>query len=267
MKKKVVLLTGASSGLGKSLAEDLSDQGYLVYAGIRSEDALRKLKKYWQDLYPKITAIKLDIQDPLSCKKAIQVITKKNGGVDVLINNAGFSVSGETRLIGEEELKTALDINCISPYRLIKLVLPRMLVKKRGSIINITSLNSHISLPYFGVYSASKAAFESLGTAFYYELKSYNVHLTNIAPGAIKREGEVLSTKLSHQPLRERFYILKLLFPIQTEKSVVGKIIEILNNQDPPKSVVVGIDAIVTTLMHRYLPNIIWDKIIQKLYA
>ncbi len=171
---KVVLITGGSSGIGKSIGEFLLDKGYQVYGTSRNPDR-----------YPdtKINLVQLDVSDVATIKSAIAKVINDVGRIDVLINNAGAGITGPIEEIPEEEIQRNFDTNLFGPINVIKAVLPHMRNQNAGLIINVTSIAGYMGLPYRGIYSASKGALELITEAFRMEIKDFNIHMTNIAPG------------------------------------------------------------------------------------
>ncbi|WP_040280019.1 SDR family oxidoreductase [Psychroserpens damuponensis] len=171
---KVVLITGGSSGIGKSIGEFLSQKGFTVYGTSRSPER-----------YPdsKIKLVALDVADVFSVEKAIETVAKDAGRIDVVINNAGAGITGPIEDIPNEEIKRNFETNLFGPINVIKAVLPQMRQQKSGLIINITSIAGYMGLPYRGIYSASKGALELITEAFRMEIKDFNIHMTNVAPG------------------------------------------------------------------------------------
>ena len=171
---KVVLITGGSSGIGKSIGEFLNMRGFIVYGTSRQPE------KYQDSKFP---ILALDVKDVGSIKHLTKTIIEKEGRIDVLINNAGVGITGPIEEIPEEEIKANFETNFFGPINLIKSVLPQMREQKSGLIINITSIAGYMGLPYRGVYSASKAALEIITESFRMELKDFNIQMTNVAPG------------------------------------------------------------------------------------
>ena len=171
---KVVLITGGSSGIGKSIGEFLSQKGYTVYGTSRSPER-----------YPdsKIKLVALDVADVISVEKAIETVAIEAGQIDVVVNNAGAGITGPIEDIPNEEIKRNFETNLFGPINVIKAVLPQMRKQNSGLIINITSIAGYMGLPYRGIYSASKGALELITEAFRMEIKDFNIHMTNIAPG------------------------------------------------------------------------------------
>lgn len=171
---KVVLVTGGSSGIGKSICEFLKQHGYIVYGTSRNPS------NYSSSLVPLLA---LDVTDKNTIPSCVSELIEKEGKIDVLINNAGVGITGPIEEIPEEEIKRNFETNFFGPINVIKGVLPQMRSQGNGLIINITSIAGYMGLPYRGVYSASKGALEILTEAFRMELKDFNIHMTNLAPG------------------------------------------------------------------------------------
>ncbi|NJX15580.1 SDR family oxidoreductase [Tamlana crocina] len=171
---KVVLITGGSSGIGKSMGEFLTEKGFKVYGTSRNPE------KYQNSKFP---ILSLDVKDNVIIKQTVSEIISKENRLDVVINNAGAGITGPIEEIPEEEIKNNFDTNFFGPINVIKAVLPQMRKQHSGLIINITSIAGYMGLPYRGVYSASKGALELLTEAFRMELKDFNIEMTNVAPG------------------------------------------------------------------------------------
>lgn len=175
MKYKTVLITGGSSGIGKSIGQYLVTKGYTVYGTTRS---LNKHKDF--DTFP---LLEMDVRDIDSVQRAISVFLQKEERLDVLINNAGVGITGPLEETPHEEILGAFDTNFNGPLHVIKAVLPKMRQQKKGLIINVTSLAGYMGLPYRGIYSATKTALEIMTEALRMEVKDFGVHIANLAPG------------------------------------------------------------------------------------
>lgn len=171
---KVVLITGGSSGIGKSIGEFLHHKGFTVFGTSRNPN------KYKNSLFPLLA---LDVKEVATITAAVKTVIDAKGKLDVLINNAGAGITGPIEEIPEEQIKANFDTNFFGPINVIKAVLPQMRTQKSGLIINITSIAGYMGLPYRGIYSASKGALEILTEAFRMELKPFNIEMTNVAPG------------------------------------------------------------------------------------
>lgn len=171
---KVIFITGASSGIGKSIGEFLHNRGYKVYG--TSRDPNRILSS----VFPLVT---LDVRDSESIKTAIEHVIAEAGSIDILINNAGVGITGPLEEIPAEEIKNNFETNLFGPIEVMKAVLPQMRLQKSGLIINITSIAAYMGLPYRSVYSASKAALALITEALRMEVKGFGITITSVAPG------------------------------------------------------------------------------------
>lgn len=171
---KVVLITGGSSGIGKSIGEFLHQKGFIVYGTSRNPE------KVLNSIFPLVA---LDVRDVESIHLAVAQIIQSTGRLDVVINNAGVGITGPLEEIPMEEIKNNFDTNFFGPIAVMKAVLPQMRQQKSGLIVNITSIAGYMGLPYRSVYSASKGAMELITEALRMEVKSFGIQITNVAPG------------------------------------------------------------------------------------
>ncbi len=172
--KKVILVTGGSSGIGKAICEHLQAVGFNVFGTSRNPD------RYHDHPFP---LLELDVTNQDSVANCVNTIVEKSGQLDVLINNAGAGITGPLEEIPTEAIRQNFETNFIGPVQMIQAVLPVMREQGSGQIINITSLAAYIGLPFRGVYSSSKAALEILTEAIRIEVKDFNISVTNLAPG------------------------------------------------------------------------------------
>lgn len=171
---KVVLITGGSSGIGKSIGEFLHAKGFTVYGTSRNPERVSS------SVFPLIA---LDVRDKSSIQQAVAEVIAQSGRIDVVVNNAGVGITGPIEEIPTEEIKNNFETNLFGPIEVMKAVLPQMRLQHSGLIINITSIAAYMGLPYRGIYSASKGALELITEALRMEVKSFGIHITNVAPG------------------------------------------------------------------------------------
>jgi len=171
---KVVLITGGSSGIGKSIGEFLHQKGFIVYGTSRNPE------KITNSIFPLVA---LDVRDKQSIVKCVDEVIQKSGRLDIVINNAGVGITGPIEEIPTEEIRNNFETNLFGPIEVMKAVLPQMREQKSGLIINITSIAGYMGLPYRGIYSASKGALELITEALRMEVKSFGIQITNVAPG------------------------------------------------------------------------------------
>ncbi len=172
---KVVLITGASSGMGKLTSEFLSDNGYIVYAGTREENPQSTLKN--------LNNIYIDVTKTDSIKSAVSTIVKKEGKIDVLVNNAGYGLLATVEDGTDEEIFNQFDVNVFGLIKTTREVLPYMREAKSGVIINISSFLGKMGLPLLAHYNASKYAVEGFVDSLRFETMPYGVRVHSIQSG------------------------------------------------------------------------------------
>lgn len=263
---KVVLITGGSSGIGKSIGEYLVERAFKVYGTSRFPE------KYPESIFP---ILKLDVKHVETIQDAIKTIIKKEGRIDVLINNAGAGITGPLEELPEAEIKANFDTNFFGPINVIKAVLPQMRKQHSGLIINITSIAGYMGLPYRGIYSASKGALELITEAFRMELKDFNIHMTNIAPGDFATNiaaGRYHAPLLNHSPYRKPYGDTLTLMnthvdsgsdPIMMAKAVL----KVINTKNPKVHYKVGaFMQKFSIVLKRLLPDRVYEKMLMNHY-
>ena len=188
--KEVVLITGASSGIGKVTAEYLADKGYIVYGTARKVNNAPK----------NFTLLPMDVRDEKSVQNAINQVIDKEKRLDILINNAGVGISGAVEEIPMDELQNIFQTNFFGAINVIKSVLPIMRNHRKGLIINITSIAGYMGLPFRGAYSASKGALELITESIRMEVKKFNIDAVCVAPGDFATD---IASRRYHTPVFE----------------------------------------------------------------
>jgi len=189
---KVVLITGGSSGIGKTVGNYLQNKGYKVYGSSRNPD------KVTNSHFPLVA---IDVRNSESIQKAVAEIIEKEGRIDVLINNAGVGITGPVEEIPLEEIQNNFHTNVFGPIEMMKSVLPYMRQQKSGLIINVTSIAGYMGLPYRGIYSASKGALELITESIRMEVKPFNIKVTNVAPGDFATD---IAARRFHAPVLDQ---------------------------------------------------------------
>ena len=177
---EVVLVTGASSGIGKVTADLLHEKGYKVYGTSRTwtEKPVEKETNYYQ--------IKMDVSDDQSVKNCLEAILEKEQNIDVLVNNAGYGYVSSLMFGTVEEAKSQFETNFFGAVRVIERVIPGMIKQKKGKIISIGSISGRLAIPYQGLYNASKSALATYSDALRIECKKYNIQVSLVEPGYTK---------------------------------------------------------------------------------
>jgi NAD(P)-dependent dehydrogenase (short-subunit alcohol dehydrogenase family) len=203
---KVVLITGCSTGIGRDLAQRLTQSGYTVVATARKVETLDEL--------PAALKLPLDVTLSDSVNQAVACTLQQFGRIDVLINNAGYTMLGALEEVSDEQTQRVFDVNVFGALRMIRAVLPHMRKQRTGRIINISSIAGKLSTPVNGTYSATKFALEALSDALHLELAPFGIRVVLVEPGAIKTHFDdtaqshaqdiLLNSASPYQPLYKR---------------------------------------------------------------
>ncbi len=263
-KSKVILISGTSSGIGKTSAEYLAKQGHIVYGTSRYPGSYPKPNDY--------TMLQMDVTEVDSVQNAVNQIIKNEGKIDVLINNAGFGIAGAIEHISIGKAKEQLETNFFGTVRLMKSVLPIMRKQNSGSIINISSIGGLMGLPYQGMYSASKFAIEGLTESLHKELRSSNIKIVLVEPGDFKtnftEKREISKNANQSDVFKTTLKVIENDENSGQDPIIIGELLyRIINKSNPRLRYTVGaFDQKLTTLLKRILPNRLFDWIIMKHY-
>ena len=178
---RVVLITGASTGIGKACAEYLGEKGYRVYGtSRRSPESPTPARAF--------TMIRMDVTDTASVQRGMDLIMEREGRIDAVFNNAGTHVVGPIEDISIEEAETNVQTNFFGALRVCKAVIPLMRAAGRGCIINMSSVGGVLSLPFQGIYGAGKFALEGMTEALRVEVRHFGIRVSLIEPGDIRTQ-------------------------------------------------------------------------------
>jgi NAD(P)-dependent dehydrogenase (short-subunit alcohol dehydrogenase family) len=178
---KIVLVTGASRGIGEVTAQLFADRGWQVAATARNRESLGT----WTQA-PNVAAIRLDVTDSESIRLAVEETERRFGSVDVLVNNAGVGLGGAVESVTRDELTKLFDLNLFGLIATTQAVLPSMRKRLSGVIVNVSSAAGRIGLPFLAPYCASKYAVEGLTEAMSYELAPFGIQAKLVEPGGVK---------------------------------------------------------------------------------
>lgn len=179
--KRTVLVTGTSSGFGYETVKYFQKNNWNVMATMRTPENDTELSKL-----PNVMVTKLDVMDKRSISDAVNKAIQTFGGIDVLVNNAGYGTLGALEAASDEEVRKQFEVNVFGLINVTKAVLPVMRTKKSGVIINVSSIGGRITLPYFSLYHATKFAVEGLTESLQFELNPLGIQLKLIEPGGYK---------------------------------------------------------------------------------
>lgn len=264
---KVILVTGASSGIGYDAAQALAAQGHRVYAAARRVERMEPLKA------DGIVPLKMDVTDENSMREGVQAILEAEGRIDALVNNAGYGYFGAIENVPLEEARRQLEVNVFGLARLCQLVLPSMRKQGSGRIVNISSVAGKTVLYFGGWYHVSKYSVEALSDALRMEVKPFGIDVALIEPGGIRTNWGIIAadhlaesskgTPYEKEALREaqsmrKAYSMRLL----SKPTVVAKAIcRAVNSRRPRARYRVGMAAGAIVFFHWLLPIRWWDGI------
>lgn len=247
---KTLLITGVSSGFGRALALEALAKGYLVIGTVRNVEA----KLAFEQLHPQnALAFELDVTHFAAIDDLIADIEAYQGPIDVLVNNAGYGHEGIMEESSLEEMRHQFDVNVFGAVAMIKAVLPFMRQRRRGHILNITSMGGFITMPGISYYCGSKFALEGISETLSKELAAFNVHVTALAPGSFRTDWAGRSMVRSARSISD---YNALFDPIrQAREAKSGKqlgdpqkaaraMLAIIESDNPPAHLLLGSDAL-----------------------
>lgn len=277
MSKQLVLITGASAGLGLEIARVvMASNQYRVVLTARPHSMARFSDEGIVES-DDVLLRPLDITSAEMRAELIANIEAEHGGVDVLVNNAGFTFRAVVEDVSDEDRLQQMNTNFRSPMELIRLCLPNMRAKRKGKIINISSVGGQMAMPTMAVYSASKHALEGATESLWYELKPWNINVTLVQPGFINSKGfeKVRKTELSNLSSKEtssayhqhyinmETFIEKVMnLTPSTSTTVARNVLKVIEAKNPKLRVAGTWDAIFFKLMKRLIPQRIYHNIL-----
>jgi NAD(P)-dependent dehydrogenase (short-subunit alcohol dehydrogenase family) len=176
MPARVVLITGASSGIGAACAEMLTQRGFLVYGSSRNPDFRPTAYR----------GVQMDVRDDRSVESAVSRVIEEAGAIDALINTAGCGLAGAVEDTHPQEAFRQMDVNFMGAFRVARAVLPVMRQRRSGVIVNISSLGGLFGLPFQSFYSASKFALEGFTESLRHEVGGFGIRVVLVEPGDVK---------------------------------------------------------------------------------
>ncbi|HEX5425956.1 MAG TPA: SDR family oxidoreductase [Candidatus Acidoferrales bacterium] len=191
------LVTGGTDGLGRAAAIMLAARGYRVFAGGRNEERRAALDQLARERKLPLESLDLDVRDDASVNACVSEIERRAGPVDVLVNNAGIAIGAAMEEISIEDLLKVYDTNVFGLLRMTKRVLPEMRRRRRGRIVNMSSIAGKVASPILGPYSSSKHAVEAISDSLRHELYPFGIFVALIEPGYIETSMNHTANELS----------------------------------------------------------------------
>lgn len=268
--EKVILITGASSGIGFDAAQTLAQQGHCVFAAARRTELMEPLKAYG------VHVIKMDVTDEKTMQDGVETVIQYMGHIDVLINNAGYGYFGAIENVPMEEARRQLEVNVFGLARLTQLVLPYMRQQKSGRIINTSSIAGKMVFYMGGWYNVTKYSVEAFSDALRMEMKPYGIDVIKIEPGAIKTDWGIIAARHLKESSEgtayeatgsqwahnmDWFYKTNLL----SSPSVITKaIVRAVNSRHPKARYCRGRFSIIGRIAHAIMPARWWDALMRQ---
>jgi short-subunit dehydrogenase len=266
--KKVILITGISSGFGKEAASLLAKKGHTVYGTVRKETGSDHLVK----------TLLMDLTDCDSITSAVDTVVKNEGRIDILINNAGMHTGGPIETTPLDTIKMQMQTNFLGLVQLTQLVLPVMRKQGGGTLINFSSIGGLMGLPYQGIYSAGKFAIEGFSEALRMEVKEFNIKVVVINPGdfhtsnTVNRRGFLAPTG-EGDPYQSQF--AKTLSIIENDESkgwkpeiLAKKLVRIVECSNPKQNyIIASFEQKLAVIIKYILPGKLFSKILSDHYG
>ncbi|AVD66203.1 oxidoreductase [Serratia sp. CY49633] len=247
---KTILITGVSSGFGQALAREALAVGHRVVGTVRNSEALQAFGALDTQ---RAFGYLLDVTDVERIDEVVGEIESAVGPIDVLVNNAGYGHEGILEESPLAELRRQFDVNVFGAVAMIKAVLPGMRQRRRGHIINITSMGSFITLPGISYYCGSKFALEGISETLSKELVPFNIHVTAVAPGSFRTDWAGRSMVRSPRRLPDYDALFEPVRQARQEKSgkqlgdpvkAAHAMLALIESQTPPTHLLLGSDAL-----------------------
>ena len=247
---KTILITGVSSGMGRALAQEALAAGHRVVGTVRNREAQQAFEALKaQRAFGRL----LDVTNFEHIDEVVEEIESTVGPVDVLVNNAGYGHEGILEESSLEEMRRQFDVNVFGAVAMIKAVLPGMRQRRRGHIINITSMGSFITLPGISYYCGSKFALEGISETLSKELAPFNIHVTAVAPGSFRTDWAGRSMVRSARSIPGYDVLFDPIRRAREEKSgkqlgdpvkAAHAMLALIGSQSPPVHLLLGSDAL-----------------------
>lgn len=265
MSERVVLTTGANSGIGLETALEVARRGFRSVGSVRSRAKAKVLKEAAEAAGLEVETVILDVTDPAACATVIEDL-KPYG----LVNNAGFPASGAIEDVDDEQARLALETMVLAPARLARLALPHMRTRRDGRIINISSIAGLTAVPLAGWYHASKHALEALSDCLRMEVAADGVKVVLVEPGGFKtgiwdqNEKNIADHRGSHyeKAYQRALQGTRLTEPIMGHPRTVARVIaDALESRRPNPRYLVGYDAQLLLAWNRLTPTALKDRL------
>ncbi|NII10801.1 oxidoreductase [Oleiagrimonas sp. C23AA] len=249
-KRRIVLITGVSSGFGRALAQEALSQGDIVVGTVRTEQAKRRFESLSESA---AHGYLLDVTDFAAIDRVVADVEARIGSIDVLVNNAGYGHEGIMEESPLSDMRQQFEVNVFGPVAMMKAVLPFMRQRRCGRILNITSMGGYITMPGIAYYCGSKFALEGISETVGKEVKAFGIHVTAVAPGSFRTDWAGRSMARTPRSIADYDEIFDPIRQAREAKSgqqlgdpekAARAMLAIMAEDDPPTHLLLGSDAL-----------------------
>lgn len=269
LKKGVVLITGASAGMGKATAELLLEKGYVVYGAARRIEKMKDLELKGAKI------LAMDVTDEQSMVNGVNRIIQEQGKIDVLFNNAGYGSYGSVEDVPLAEARRQFEVNLFGLSRLTQLVIPHMRKQKSGKIINNSSMGGKVYTPLGAWYHATKHALEGYSDCLRFEVAQFNIDVVVIEPGSIESEWNDItlnnlqktSAHTAYADMTKAFVEMSKNAPKPTSPKVIAEIVlKAIESKKPKTRYVAGQFAKPLLILRKLVSDRMFDRILYSMF-
>ena len=264
--RRVVLITGASSGVGQATARVLAQKGYTVVGTSRNSAGAKSI--------PGVEMLSLDVRADDSVQACVAAVHQRCGHLDVLINNAGCELAGALEELSQPEVANQFETNFFGVVRMVNAVLPSMRERKHGHIINVSSLSGLSAIPFLGIYSATKFALEGYTEALRHEVKPFNIHVSLTQAGFLKTPMMNHRQTAAHRVSEYDQWRQRALMAIQGHEEngpgpelVAETLLAILTSSNPRLRYLIGQQARTVGRLRRFLPAGMYEQGVRRNFS
>ena len=274
----VVLVSGATSGMGLETTLRLARQGYRVFARYRSDAGRRTLEDHAHELADRIIPVPLDVQDSISVDRAVASALRTAGRLDVLVNNAGYGLVASVEDGTDEEFIRQFDVNVFGVLRLCRAAIPAMRRSGGGVIVNVGSFLGHMGLPLLTHYNASKYAVEGITDSLRIELRDFGIRVHTVAPGLFRTDfvrrglaanSSTTAADSAYAPLADQLLpaVALRINEGPDPAGVAEAILQVIANPASPARVPVGEEAVLGETWKRSLDPAAFERQVQAFFG
>ena len=267
--QRVVLTTGANSGIGLATAIEAARRGMVSVGSVRSDTKAKALRQAAEDAGVEVDTVLLDVTDAEACARAVDEVVERHGTLSALVNNAGYALTGAVEEVDDDDARHLLETMVVAPARLARLAIPVMRAGGGGSIVNVSSIYGRTTTPLSGWYQAAKHALEGLSDALRMEVAGDGIHVVLVEPGGFRTGiwdefddepgGAGTRYERAHERTRQ---LVRLSEPIMGDPATCARVIlRAIESRSPRARYLVGVDAMLLATASQLAPTAVKDRL------